>query len=325
VTAPGRAVDRRRHPRETTVTPALRDEALRGLMAHRKTLPPKLFYDATGAELFERITTVPEYYVTRAELEILNERAADIAAFAGPRAALIEYGSGAGVKIRILLDAMRDVAAYVPIDISAEQLSRVAREIGADYPELAVHPVAADYTRPLELPALPPHAMRLGFFPGSTIGNFHPDEAAAFLRQIRHTVGDQGALVLGVDRVKDAATLNAAYDDAAGVTAAFNLNLLRRLNRELEADFDLGRFTHHAFFNARDRRVEMHIVSLDDQTVNVGGMLIPFTAGETIWTESSYKYDRPSLDRLATKAGFAVSQLWTDRAERFWVVLLVAR
>ena len=323
MTAPSR-VERRRHPRETTVTPALRDEALRGLLAHRKTLPPKLFYDETGAELFERITTVPEYYVTRAELEILNARAPEIAAIAGPRAALVEYGSGAGVKVRILLDAMRDPAAYVPIDISAEQLSRVAREIVAAYPGLKVHPIAADYTRPLELPALPPHAMRLGFFPGSTIGNFHPDEAAAFLRQIRRTIGDGGALVLGVDRVKDAATLNAAYDDAAGVTAAFNLNVLKRLNRELDADFDLGRFAHHAFFNARERRVEMHIVSLDDQTVSVGGMLIPFKAGETIWTESSYKYDRPSLDALAKKAGFTVSQLWTDSADQFWVGVLLS-
>jgi dimethylhistidine N-methyltransferase len=305
--------------------PALRCEVLRGLLAERKTLPPKLLYDATGAELFERITTLPEYYLTRAELEILRAHVGEIAALAGPRAALVEYGSGAGVKVRLLLDALRDPAAYVPIDISAEQLARVAAEIAAEYPGVAVRPLCADYTRPLQLPALPPHERRLAFFPGSTIGNFHPTEAAAFLHRIRRAVGADGALVLGVDRKKDRRVLEAAYDDAAGVTAAFDLNLLHRLNRELGADFDLERFAHRARFDEAASRIEMHLVSLARQTVTVGGARIPFEAGETIWTESSYKYDDETLEQLVASAGFAITRLWTDEAARFHVALLDAR
>ena len=322
-------LDRRAMERASSVPvgadPALRGEVLRGLLADRKALPPKLFYDAAGAELFERITTLPEYYLTRAELEILRARVDEIAALAGPRAALVEYGSGAGVKVRLLLDALRDPAAYVPIDISAEQLARVAGEIAAEYPHVAVRPLCADYTRPLQLPSLPPHERRLAFFPGSTIGNFHPAEAAAFLHRIRRAVGADGALVLGVDRRKDRRVLEAAYDDFAGVTAAFNLNLLRRLNRELGADFDLTRFAHRARFDETASRIEMHIVSLARQMVTVGGIRIPFEAGETIWTESSYKYDDEALERLVASAGFAVTRLWTDDDALFRVAFLEAR
>ncbi|HEX6059868.1 MAG TPA: L-histidine N(alpha)-methyltransferase [Gemmatimonadaceae bacterium] len=322
-------LDRRAMERASSVPvgadPALRCEVLRGLLSDRKALPPKLFYDAAGAELFERITTLPEYYLTRAELEILRARVGEIAALAGPRAALVEYGSGAGVKVRLLLDALRDPAAYAPIDISAEQLARVAGEIAAEYPHVAVRPLCADYTRPLQLPSLPPHERRLAFFPGSTIGNFHPAEAAAFLHRIRRAVGADGALVLGVDRRKDRRVLEAAYDDAAGVTAAFNLNLLRRLNRELGADFDLARFAHRARFDEAASRIEMHIVSLARQTVTVGGIRIPFEAGETIWTESSYKYDDETLERLVASAGFAVTRLWTDDDSLFRVAFLEAR
>jgi len=310
------------------VSRSLRAEVLSGLTAEPKTLPPKLFYDATGAELFERITTLPEYYLTRAELEILDARAHEIAALAAPRAALVEYGSGAGVKVRLLLDAFAaartPLAAYVPIDISREQLADVAAQIAAEYPEVPVHLVCADYTAPLRLPDLPQRARRVAFFPGSTIGNFHPTEAAAFLRRVRRTVADDGALVLGVDRRKNAAVLNAAYDDAAGVTAAFNLNMLHRLNRELGADFDVSRFAHRAFFNETASRVEMHLVSLDRQVVCVAGAHIRFEAGETIWTESSYKYDRDALDLLVTSAGFRIARLWTDSAEQFWVTYLTA-
>ena len=310
------------------VSRALRAEVLAGLMAQAKTLPPKLFYDATGAELFERITTLPEYYLTRAEREILDTRAHEIAALAAPRAALVEYGSGAGVKVRLLLDAFAaegtPLAAYVPIDISSEQLADVAAQIAAEYPDVPVHPVCADYTAPLRLPDLPQRARRVAFFPGSTIGNFHPTEAAAFLHRVRRTVADDGALVLGVDRRKHAAVLNAAYDDAAGVTAAFNLNMLHRLNRELGADFDVARFAHRAFFNEAASRVEMHLVSLDRQVVCVAGARIGFEAGETIWTESSYKYDRDALDLLVTSAGFRIARLWTDSAEQFWVAYLTA-
>lgn len=298
------------------------DDALRGLASTPKTLPPKLFYDAAGARLFERICALPEYYLTRAELEILEARVEEIAELTGPGAALIEYGSGAGVKVRLLLDALREPSAYVPIDISAAQLARVAADIAREYPQLLVRPLAADYTRPMSLPELPQGGRRLAFFPGSTIGNFHPTEAAAFLRRIRHTIGDEGALVLGVDRRKDPAILRAAYDDAAGVTAAFNRNVLQRLNRELGADFDLTRFSHRAVFNDAASRIEMHLVSEGEQTVHVAGERITFEAGETIWTESSYKYDRSALETLVASAGFRLVRCWTDVKERFWLLYL---
>ena len=319
------AVGERSQP---AVDPAVRDEVLRGLLAERKTLPPKLFYDARGAELFERICELDEYYLTRTELAILRAHVDEIAALAGPRVALVEYGSGAGVKVRLLLDAFAaagtTVGAYVPIDISREQLAAVATQLAAEYPGLPVQPVCADYTAPLRLPDLPQRARRIAFFPGSTIGNFHPTEAAAFLRRVRRTVGPDGALVLGVDRRKDAATLNAAYDDRAGVTAEFNLNLLARLNRELGADFDLARFRHRAFFASEPSRVEMHLESTEPQTVHVAGVPVRFARGETIWTESSYKYDLPRLHRLASSAGFVVRRRWTDEDRNFWVVFLEA-
>lgn len=310
------------------VVSGLRAEVLQGLTTVPKMLPPKLFYDAAGAALFERITELPEYYLTRAELGVVRACARDIATLAGDDCALIEYGSGAGIKVGLLLDAFarqsHPVAAYVPIDISREQLAEVASRIAAEHPTLPVHPVCADYTAPLRLPDLPQRARRVAFFPGSTIGNFHPTEAAAFLRRVRRTVADDGVLILGVDRRKDAATLEAAYADVAGVTAEFNLNMLRRLNRELHADFDLGRFRHHAFFNETASRVEMHLVSLEAQVVHVAGERVAFDAGESIWTESSYKYDRERLDTLVTSAGFRVTRLWTDAAEQFWVAYLDA-
>ncbi len=297
-------------------------EVLRGLRAFPKTLPPKLFYDATGAALFERICTLPEYYLTRAELEILRAHVHEIASIAGPRSALIEYGSGAGIKVRLLLDALDAPAAYVPIDISHEQLARVAGELAAAYPSLLVRPLYADYTLPLHLPPLPPGSRRLAFFPGSTIGNFHPAEATAFLHRIRRTIGPAGTLVLGVDRIKPAHLLDAAYNDAAGVTAAFNRNVLERLNRELDADFDTRLFAHRAFYNAAAGRVEMHLVSLAAHAVDVAGERIRFERGETIWTESSYKYDRERLDELVSAAGFRIERLLTDSKGQFWVAVL---
>ena len=302
----------------------LRDEVLAGLRAARKALHPKLFYDAAGAALFERITTLDEYYPTRTELAILRARVGEIAALAGPGCALVEYGSGAGVKVRLLLDALAAPAAYVPIDISREQLARVAAELAGEYPAVAVRPVCADYTAPLRIPDLPRRARRLAFFPGSTIGNFHPAEAAAFLRRVRRTVAADGALVLGVDRRKDVRVLEAAYDDREGVTAAFNLNLLARLNRELGADFDPARFRHRARWDDAASRVEMHLESLAPQVVHVAGEPIRFARGETIWTESSYKYDRPRLDALIAAGGFELARLWTDADDRFWVAFLTA-
>jgi L-histidine Nalpha-methyltransferase len=311
-------------PRPAHPHPAWREEVLHGLLTTPKTLPPKLFYDATGAMLFERICTLDEYYLTRSELEILDERSGEVANLVGPHCALVEYGSGAGIKVRNLLAAMTEPSAYVPIDISREQLAAVAGEIAAAFPNVAVRPLCADYTTPLQLPPLPADARRMAFFPGSTIGNFHPAEAAAFLHRIRRTVGPDGALLLGVDRRKKASVLNAAYNDRLGVTAAFNLNLLTRLNREFDADFDLERFQHRAFFNAAASRIEMHLVSAADQVVHVAGARIPFERGETIWTECSYKYSRARLESLVTTAGFRIARLWSDARRRFWVSFLIA-
>jgi L-histidine N-alpha-methyltransferase len=305
-------------------TQSIRDEVLRGLHAEPKTLPPKLFYDAVGAELFEQICELPEYYLTRAELEILHARAGEIAELAGPRVALLEYGSGAGVKIRLLLDALESPAAYVPIDISREQLARVSTELAAEYPRVAVRPLNADYTLPLAVPTLPEGSRRVAFFPGSTIGNFHPMEAAVFLGRVRRAVGKDGALILGADRCKSAAVLNAAYDDAAGVTAKFNLNMLTRLNHDVGARFDVSNFQHRAFFNSRASRVEMHLVSKEAQIVRVGGDFIDFEKGESIWTESSYKYDRARLEELIETAGFRIRKLWTNSKRQFWVAYLDA-
>jgi len=317
-----------RHAADSARVPghgAVRAQALAGLLATPKTLPASLFYDAAGARLFERICEVPEYYPTRTEIAILERCAGEVAERAGPRAALIEYGSGAGVKVRYLLDHLRDVAAYVPVDISREQLVAVAAERSRQYPDIPVKPVCADYTAPFDLPALPADARRVGFFPGSTIGNFHPTEAAAFLRRVRHAVGPGGALILGVDRRKDPAVLHAAYNDAAGVTAEFNLNVLRRLNREAAATFDLSAFRHVAFFNDAQSRIEMHLESRCEQEVYVGGVPVTFARGETIHTECSYKYDRELLDALVGAAGFRVERLWTDAREWFWVAFVSPR
>src|SRR5579862_1264429 len=255
-----------------TLADAVRHEVLEGLLACVKALPPKLFYDERGSALFEQICEQPEYYLTRAELEILERCAPEMAERAGPRCALVEYGSGAGVKVRLLLDAFARPTLYSPIDVSLAQLSDVSRRLAGEYPGLAVRPVCADYSRAFELPDDPPLTRRrIGFFPGSSIGNFHPTEAAAFLRRARHILGPDGAMILGVDRLKATAELDAAYNDAAGVTAAFNLNILARLNRELGADFDLAQFRHVAFFNASAGRVEMHLESLRPQVACVAG------------------------------------------------------
>ena len=297
-------------------------ETLGGLCSTPKTLPPKLFYDEAGARLFEEICLLPEYYLTRTELSILRGCVDEIAALAGPRTALIEYGSGAGIKVRLLLDAFRDPAAYIAVDISEEQLARVATDLSARYPTVQISSVAADYTRPVPLPVLPPEARRVAFFPGSTIGNFHPAEAAAFLTRVRRTVGPNGAVILGVDRRKDMAVLNAAYNDAAGVTAEFNLNMLRRINRELGGNFDLSAFRHRAFFNDDASRIEMHLVSQREQAVRIADVTVKFQKGETIWTESSYKYDEERLNELAGEAGLRVSRLWTDPRQWFWIAFL---
>ena len=287
-------------------------DVLSGLSAPRKSLAPKYFYDERGSQLFEAITALKEYYPTRCELAILREHKADIARVFGPKTALIEFGTGSTRKVRIILDAATTVDAYVPVDISAEMLWQEARQLQHDYPRLRVLPVAADFTQPFRLPSAIVGLARAGFFPGSTIGNFEPQDAAAFLRHAGRMLGSRATLVVGVDLVKDANILNAAYDDAAGVTAQFNLNLLARINRELAADFDVDKFSHRAFYNSERRRIEMHLVSGRRQTVNIAGHLIEFAAGETIHTENSYKYTIESFGLLAQSAGWTPIKAWTD-------------
>ena len=303
-------------------THEVREAVLDGLRSSPRTLPPWLFYDRMGAWLFERICELDEYYLTRAELEILAVRAPEIATLIGPSCAFIEYSSGAGRKIRFLLDAAERPAAYLPVDISREQLKRVAAQIAAAYPDIRVAPVCADYAARLRIPPMRRATRRVAFFPGSTIGNFHPPEAIAFLQRVRHAIGATGALILGVDRRKPAAILDAAYNDATGVTAAFNMNLLARLNRELHATFHPWRFRHRAFFNHEASRVEMHLESTTDQVVYVADEPIGFERGETIRTECSYKYDRERLVELVGAAGFAIERLWSDADDRFWVAFL---
>ena len=309
---------------------ALRETVLAGLHARPKALPAWLFYDAAGAALFTDITRLDAYYPTRVELGILRAHAGEIAALLGPGVVLLEYGSGEATKVRLLLDALRARAphgapsAYVPIDVAGEQLREVTARFASAYPQLAVVPLEADYTGPFALPELPAaaDARRVAFFPGSTIGNLHPRDAETFLRRIAATCGAGGALVLGVDLRKDPAVLHAAYNDPEGVTAAFNRNLLVRLNRELDATFDVDRFAHYAFYDPIAGRIEMHLVSLDAQTVQVAGEPITFARGESIWTESSYKYDLAGLATLAAAGGFTVGRVWTDPDEWFAVLYL---
>jgi len=305
-------------PARSTLSASLTAAAVRGLTDEVKTLPPALFYDVVGAKLFEQICEQPEYYPTRTEIGILSQHAPDLARQAGEHVALIEYGSGAGVKVRYLLDELRSPAAYIPVDVSREQLVSVARERAEQYPGLRITPVCADYTLPFELPLLPVDARRIAFFPGSTIGNFHPTEAAAFLHRIRHTVGPRGGLILGVDRRKDPRVLHDAYNDGAGVTAAFNLNMLAHLNHAMGSNFDLSRFRHVAFFNNEASRIEMHLESLVSQDVRVAETTVHFDAGETIHTECSYKYDEESLRTLVEGSGFCIETLYTDAHDWFF-------
>ncbi len=299
-------------------------DVIAGLSARRKTLPAKYFYDDHGSALFEQITALPEYYPTRTELGILEARSADIARLIPAGAALIEFGSGSTVKARIVLAAAA-VAAYVPVDISAGFLNSEAARLKRDLPRLQILPVAADFTKPFDLPAAIRARPRVGFFPGSTIGNFEPAQAEKFLRHAANLLGRGAHFIVGVDLVKDAAVLDAAYNDAAGVTAEFNLNLLRRINRELGADFDLERFRHRALFDPARSRIEMHIESRAAQTIRLDGRAIAFAAGETIHTENSYKYTIASFLALAARAGWTSDAAWTDAAGYFSVHALATR
>jgi dimethylhistidine N-methyltransferase len=306
-------------PRREDLSPFATD-VLEGLGATPKRIPAKYFYDARGSQLFERITELPEYYPTRCEMEILRDKAGEIAALIPAGAAVVEFGSGSNKKARLLLAAAPQLAAYVPVDISGEMLEAEAAELRADFPSLAVVPVAADFCFPFELPKAAKAApLRVGFFPGSTIGNFEPHEAGAFLRHAGAMLGPKARIIIGADLVKPAEVLNAAYNDAAGVTAAFNMNLLTRMNRELGGNFRLECFEHHAFFNRERSRIEMHLASLKRQKVKVAGETFDFRAGETIHTENSYKYSIDSLRALARGVGWVPGGVWTDAQGYFSV------
>lgn len=299
---------------------------IEGLSAPQKSLPCKFFYDERGSQLFDRICDLPEYYPTRTELCILEDHAGDIAALAGPAARVVELGSGAGVKIRLLLHALQKPAAYLPVEISREHMMAANEAIAAHFPDLPILPVCADYTKPFTLPELPGIRYRqtLGFFPGSTIGNFTRAEAVNFHHITRKLMGRGALMIVGVDLVKDIDILQAAYDDAVGVTAAFNLNLLRRINRELGGTFDLSSFRHEARWNNPLERIEMHLVSLKDQHVTIGSRRIHFAEGETIHTESSHKYRLDGFEKLAEEAGYETIRVWTDERKFFSVHALKA-
>lgn len=286
-------------------------EVLNGLGCRPKRLSPKFFYDRRGSRLFDAITRLPEYYPTRTEIGILRKQGEAIAEHLGHDSVLIELGSGSPQKIRVLLDSLHP-AVYMPVDISGEHLRESASHIARDYPDVQVEAVCADYSASLQLPELPEEAARAAFFPGSSIGNFEPAAAVDLLRNVGEVLGPGGAMLIGVDLKKDLQKLEAAYNDTRQLTAAFNLNLLTRINREAAADFDITRFDHQAFYNQAEGRIEMHLASTCAQQVRVDGRRFEFGAGETIHTENSYKYSVEEFLELGWAAGFEAEQVWTD-------------
>jgi dimethylhistidine N-methyltransferase len=306
------------HPRPAN----MRAEILAGLALPQKRLSPKWFYDAEGSRLFDAICSLPEYYPTRTEIGILRSHGAEMAELLGRDALLIELGSGSSLKIQVLLEALRP-AIYMPVDISKDHLLASAEALADAFPGLAVHACCADYSGPFELPVHDYDHPRAAFFPGSSIGNFDPVDAQRLLERVGALLGAGGRLLIGVDLRKDVSVLHAAYNDAQGVTAAFNLNLLRRINVELGADFDLDAYHHQAHFNDEQSRIEMHLVSRQDHRVHIDGQTFHFAEGESIHTESSYKYSIESFQALARAAGFAPERFWTDERALFSVHCLV--
>lgn len=289
-----------------------------GLSQPRKSISPKYFYDEIGSRLFEEITQLPEYYLTNTELSIMEACVEEIAGLAGEHASLIEFGSGSSMKTRMLLRHLHSPAAYVPVDISEEHLLDSQRSIQADFPDIEVIPVVADFTHPFDLPnPTTPPLRNIVYFPGSTIGNFEQDEAIELLRVMYEEAGPNGALVIGVDLQKDTAVIHAAYNDSAGITARFNLNMLEHLNREFGADFDLGSFEHRATYDTGRGRIVMELVSSQKQSVQMGDARIQFAAGEAITTEYSHKYTLEGFAAMVAAAGFAVETVWTDPQEWF--------
>jgi L-histidine Nalpha-methyltransferase len=311
-------------PRARIVDPAFRDDVLAGLAAPVRAIPARWFYDRRGSELFEAITRLPEYYLTRTETALLERRCPDVARIAGPGQAVVEFGSGASVKTRILLAAAAP-SAYVPIDISGDFLRDSAAGLARDFPGLPVHPIEADFTRPIRLPPALEAAPKLGFFPGSTIGNMIPATGVDLLRAMRQTLGTGAWLFIGFDRVKDPAELLRAYDDEAGVTAEFNLNLLARINRELDGDIPVEAFRHRAIWNEKLSRIEMHLQAGRDVAFRVAGSHFAMSAGETVHSENSHKYGERDARLLLLAGGWTPVEEWTDEAARFAMVLARAK
>jgi dimethylhistidine N-methyltransferase len=295
-------------------------EIVAGLQLDQKMISPKYFYDERGSQLFDEITTLPEYYPTETELGIMRDNIAEIAALIGPRASLIEYGSGSSLKTRVLLDHLLEQAVYVPVDISEDHLLASARDIRDEYPELEVLPVVADFTKRFDLPSPTVMPLRnIVYFPGSTIGNFPRAQACELLEVIYDEAGENGAMLIGVDLQKDPAIIERAYNDSAGVTAEFNLNMLRHLNREFGADFDLDSWRHEAQYNESKGRIEIRLMNSDQQTVNIGGSEIVVERNEGILTEYSHKYTLESFAEMAQGAGFHIEHVWTDENKLFSV------
>ncbi|MBS0002689.1 MAG: L-histidine N(alpha)-methyltransferase [Thioalkalivibrio sp.] len=305
------------HPTEAD----FRREVLTGLRERPRRIAPKFFYDERGSKLFDAITEAPEYYVTRTESEILQQRADEIARTVGTGSLLLEPGGGSCAKVRILLEGL-EPCAYVPMDISRNHLRMAAEEVAADFPWLEVHAAHTDFTHRMEVPPTAPDGPRVAFFPGSSIGNFDPEHAVDFIAAVADLVGPGGHFLIGVDLRKEKALLEAAYDDAQGVTAAFNLNLLERINRELGGDFDLQYWRHRAVYNEAEGRVEMHLVSARNQRVRIEDEVFDFDTDETIHTENSYKYGLDEFEGLARRAGMETVGVWTDQRGLFSVHLL---
>jgi dimethylhistidine N-methyltransferase len=304
---------------------SFRDDVLAGLAARQKAIPPKYFYDERGVELFERICELPEYYPTRTEMAIMDRHVDEMVRLLGPDAQLVEFGSGASVKTRLLVDRL-EPSLYVPIDISDTALREACKALALMFPWLNISAVLGDFSQPLKLPEFVgiPVRRKVVYFPGSTIGNFTPDEALEFLKGVRDIVGPGGMLLIGVDLKKDKRVLDAAYDDAQGVTAEFNLNLLHRINRELGGDFQVKRFRHKAFYDEHKGWIEMHLESLYSQFAHVAGRRFEFGPGETIHTEISCKYSVEEFRQLAARARFHAEVAWTDAANLFAVHAMIA-
>ncbi len=302
-------------------TLAMAAEVLAGLRSTPKHISPKYFYDAEGSALFEQITDLPEYYLTRTEMALFDAHLPAIAQLLPKQLCVVEYGSGSSLKIRKLLESLTP-RAYVPVDISAEHLEHNAKTLHADFPQIAVYPVGADFTQPFELPRAVADLTKLAFFPGSSIGNFDPQDAAAFLRNVRHTIGAEGALLIGVDRKKSVDVLEQAYDDAAGVTARFNLNVLAHFNESLAADFNLAAFEHVARYNKDAGCIQMFLRSGVDQQVTIAGERVTLQANEEVHTENSYKYHPEEFLDLAGGAGFTEVSRWSDARDWFTLYLL---